>query len=218
MKDEYFSLHGNDNSNNSSDFTTDYYEYEQNQTNIIVKGRLKQNVEFWKAIGANEYVLDVIENGFTIPFYTLPPNMVLKNNRSALSNVEFVEEAISDLLMRGLAVKCDYLPHCVNPLSVSVQSCGKKRLILDLSLVNKHIWKSSVKYEDLRIALTYLNRNDWMIKWDIHSAYHHIAVNDIQTDFMGFSWTYANGKTVFYEICCVTVRIILCPLLLCQDN
>ena len=65
--------------------------------------------------------------------------MVLKNNISALSNVEFVEEAISDLLMRGLAVKCDYLPHCVNPLSVSVQSCGKKRLILDLSLVNKHI-------------------------------------------------------------------------------
>ena len=69
MKDEYLSLHGNDSSNNSSDFNTDYYEYEQNQTNIIVKGRLK-NVEFWKAIGANECVLNVIENGFTIPFYS----------------------------------------------------------------------------------------------------------------------------------------------------
>ena len=127
-----------------------------------------------------------IENGYTIPFYSLPPKMVLKNN-SALSNADFVEEAISDLLKRGLAVKCNSLPQCVNPLSVSVQSCGKKRLILDLSLVNKHVWKASLKYEDLRIALTYLNKNDWMIKWDIHSAYHHILLNDMQTDFMGFS-------------------------------
>ena len=125
--------------------------------------------------------------------------MMLKNDKSALSNAAFVEEAISDLLMRGLAVKCDYLPHCVNPLLVSVQSCGKKRLILDLSLVNKHLWKTSIKYEDLKIALTYLNQNDWMIKWDIHSAYHHIMLNDRQTDFMGFSWSYADGTTVFMK-------------------
>ena len=200
MKDEYFSLHSNTSlDNNACEFTTDYYEYEQNQTNFLVKGRLKQNIDFWRKIGANEFVLDVIENGYTIPFYSLPPKMVLKNNNSALSNADFVEEAISDLLKRGLAVKCDSLPHCVNPLSVSVQSCGKKRLILDLSLVNKHVWKASVKYEDLRIALTYLNKNDWMIKWDIHSAYHHILLNDMQTDFMGFSWTYADGNTVFMK-------------------
>ena len=132
MKDEYFSLHSNTSlDNNACEFTTDYYEYEQNQTNILVKGRLKQNIDFWRKIGANEFVLDVIENGYTIPFYSLPPKMVLKNNNSALSNADFVEEAISDLLKRGLAVKCNSLPHCVNPLSVSVQSCGKKRLILD---------------------------------------------------------------------------------------
>lgn len=200
MKDEYFSLHSNTSlANNACEFTTDYYEYEQNQTNILVKGRLKQNIDFWRKIGANEFVLDVIENGYTIPFYSLPPKMVLKNNNSALSNADFVEEAISDLLKRGLAVQCNSLSHCVNPLSVSVQSCGKKRLILDLSLVNKHVWKASVKYEDLRTALTYLNKNDWMIKWDIHSAYHHILLNDMQTDFMGFSWTYADGNTVFMK-------------------
>ena len=113
-----------------------------------------------------------------------------------MSNAEFVETAIKDLLKRGLAVKCDHLPHCVNPLSVSVQSCGKKRLILDLILVNKHVWKTTVKLEDLRIALTYIKKNDWMIKWgDVHSAYHHILLDSVQTDFMGFSWTFGDGNT-----------------------
>ena len=37
-------------------------------------------------------------------------------------------------------------PFVVNPLSVSVQPCGKKKLILDLRHVNKSLFKQSVKY------------------------------------------------------------------------
>ncbi|MCG7876850.1 MAG: DNA N-6-adenine-methyltransferase [Candidatus Thiodiazotropha endolucinida] len=197
MQDEYISPSCNDRHSNNG-LTTDYFEYEQNQTSIIVKGRLKQNIEFWRNIGANSFVLDIIENGYKIPFYSFPPKMRLKNNNSAVSNAEFVTEAIADLLNRGLVVKCNNIPHCVNPLSVSVQSSGKKRLILDLSLVNKHIWKVSVKYEDLKVALLFLNKNDWMVKWDIHSAYHHVSMSDLHTDFLGFSWTYPSG-TIFMK-------------------
>ena len=39
-----------------------------------------------------------------------------------------------------------------NPVSVSIQNDGKKRLILDLREVNKYVWKQKVKHEDLRIA------------------------------------------------------------------
>ena len=138
MQDEYISSFCNDPLSENG-LTTEYFEYEQNQTNIIVKGRLKQNIEFWRNIGANNFVLDVMENGYKIPFYSCPPKMMLKNNKSALSNAEFVVKAIVDLLKLGLVVKGNSLPHCVNPLSVSVQSNGEKRLILDLSLVNKHI-------------------------------------------------------------------------------
>ena len=74
--------------------------------------------------------------------------MLLKNNKSVVSNAELVEKAIKDLLKRGLAVKCDHLPHCVNPLSALVQSFGKKRIILDLGLVNKPVWKTTAKFED----------------------------------------------------------------------
>ena len=73
-------------------------------------------------------------------------------------------------------------------------------LILYLSLVNKHVWKTTVKFEDLRIALTYIKKNEWMIKWDIHSAYHHILLNSAQTYgiFMDFwRWKYDFYLSVF---------------------
>ena len=91
--------------------------------------------------------------------------------------------------------KCseNQMPLVINPLSISVQSSGKKRLIMDLRIVNKHIWKQTVKYEDLRTALSYLEKDSWMIKWDIHSAFHFSDMFDAHTEFLRFSWPDSNG-------------------------
>ena len=51
-------------------------------------------------------------------------------------------------------------PRVVNPLSVSLQANGKKRLVLDLRYVNKFLGKMHVKYED------------W--KTPMKSGYHHV--------------------------------------------
>jgi hypothetical protein len=45
------------------------------------------------------------------------------------------------------------------PLTVSIHSNGKKRLILDLRVVNKHLWKQPVKYEDMRTATQHIKHN-----------------------------------------------------------
>ncbi len=62
LKDEY--------SYNLSRFTHNIHEYEQGQKSIIVRGRLKENIQFWQDIDANDFVLDVIQNGYKIPFYS----------------------------------------------------------------------------------------------------------------------------------------------------
>ena len=66
----------------------------------------------------------------------------------SLSHAKFVEEAIQDLVESGRVVETSVPPRVVNPLSVSVQANGKKRLILDLRYVNKFLRKMHVKYED----------------------------------------------------------------------
>ena len=57
---------------------------------------------------ASPYILDMIDSGYRIPLYFMPPVSFSDNNKSALANAGFVEEAISKLLLTnhsGLAVR-----------------------------------------------------------------------------------------------------------------
>jgi len=108
-----------------------------------VKGRLKHCYEFWeKNIDANDEILSIINQGYVIPFISEPPVFYMKNNRSACKNSEFVEKSIKDLIKNNCVYETPFKPHNVNPLSVAVNnSSGKKRLILDLSVLNNYVKK-----------------------------------------------------------------------------
>ena len=121
---------------------------------VNVKGKLRRDVELWKCIGTPSFILNVIERGYFLPFVSFPEPVVLKNNRSSLSHAEFVEEAIQELDESGRFVETKVPPRVVNPLSVSVQANGKKRLVLDLRYVNKFLGKMHVKYEDWKTAMS----------------------------------------------------------------
>ena len=110
--------------------------------NVKVKGNLKLNIAFWDHIGASRFVRDIILDGYKIPFIFTPPSAQFSNNRSAIQYNDFVEQAISDLLAAGSVVDCECAPTVVNPLSVSIQSNGKKRLIFDLRYPNYFVMKS----------------------------------------------------------------------------
>ncbi|XP_063405714.1 uncharacterized protein LOC134689678 [Mytilus trossulus] len=114
-------------------------------------------------------------------------------------NITFdLAEAIDDLLIRGLIIECtNDKPLVVNPLTVSVQNNGKKRLILDLRHVNLHLWKTSVKFEDIRVAMQFIKQDFYCFKFDIHSAYHHLDIYEPHTDYLGFSWTYGESTKYF---------------------
>ena len=59
------------------------------------------SVNKWKEIRANDVIVDVIENGYTIPFLTLPNQIELDNNISARDNSDFVTDEINKLLEKG---------------------------------------------------------------------------------------------------------------------
>lgn len=79
------------------------YEY-KNQTScsVKVKGRLRTHLQFWKNMCAYDNILEIIKNGYKIPFYSVPQRCFQKNNNSALLYSEFVEMAILELLEDGL--------------------------------------------------------------------------------------------------------------------
>ena len=53
------------------DQITQNYELESGHS-LSVKGNLKNNLGFWRSIGAPDFILSVIENGYSLPFISFP--------------------------------------------------------------------------------------------------------------------------------------------------
>lgn len=165
--------------------------------NESVKGRLKSHLPYWISIKAPEFIISTLEHGYVIPFFQTPPKFRFSNNNSAFKHSDFVSNAISDLVSNGCVIEIPFIPYLVNPLSVSVNKLGKKRLILDLSCMNNYVWKQKIKFEDFKVALQYFLKDCYMGKFDLKSGYHHIDICSLHQTFLGFSW-----KERFY---CFTV-------------
>ena len=101
------------------DFDKNDSNVDLTQINVSVKGRLKQHLNFWKKIEANDYILDVVNNGYKLPFKCWPESVHLKNNRSSLNNDEFVRQSINELIITGAAVEVKHKPKVVNSLTVA---------------------------------------------------------------------------------------------------
>ena len=178
------------------------YEYEQGTAAAVVKGRLRAHLPFWVEIGAPPWVLETIRSGYVIPFESIPPGVCLSNNRSALEHADFVSSAVCDLLELGLISEVLTPPTVINPLSVSVNSEGKPRLILDLRHVNSYIPKAKFRMEDWKVFLQYLSRGGFMYKFDLKSGYHHIDICQPHHQFLGFQWALGGTRSRYF---CFTV-------------
>ena len=158
----------------------------------LVIWSLRRNTGAWSGMGGNDYILDVVRNGYKLPFIETPEPACFKNNRSALDEREFVESAIRELVEIGGVHECRTPTRVVNPLSVSIRN-GKKRLILDLRYVNAHIWKDYCKFEDFTIFRNFLEKGDFLFSFDLKSGYHDIDIFKDHWEFLGFSWKGADG-------------------------
>ena len=73
------------------------------------------------------------------PIYFHAATRRVTNKASALKEADFVREATLELLSGNRVEAIFSPPDIVNPLTVSVQANGKKRLILDLRHINLHV-------------------------------------------------------------------------------
>ena len=106
------------------------FDYENISTNlsmqfqkpVTVKGRLKQNLKYWEDIGASDFIISTISEGYKIPFIDSPEPAEFKNSRSAIHNSEFVSYSLRELIASKRVVEVSFKPTVVNPLSVKVKN------------------------------------------------------------------------------------------------
>lgn len=189
------------------------YEVKSGDVPVSVRGRLRKCIQFWKDIGASPFILGVIEFGYKLPLLQIPPPFVAANNNSALREAVFVEGAISDLLNLECITEVFEPPAIINPLSVSIQKSGKKRLILDLRHVNQYLFKSKFRCEDVSIAKQVLNSGDFMFSFDLKSGYHHVDIFPEHRQYLSFSWTFSSGITRYFQFSVLPFGISSAPYL-----
>ena len=152
----------------------------------IFKWRLRECISFSESIGANRWVLEVIRDGYCLPFVDLPESMTFLNHQSAIREADFVAKEIDKLLQSGALVEVEVrdLRVC-NPLGTAFNNSQKPRLILDLRYVNKHLRSCKFQYEDIRTAAKLFKRGDWFI---YVSGYHHVEIFPEHITFLGGEW------------------------------
>ena len=139
-----------------------YFEIQEKEfltSSTYVKGRLTENIGFWETIGANPEILKILREGYRIPFFESPPESFSKNNISALKNMEFVEEAVFELLKSNRVVQTPFkvskvakirnrynqVPHLTQDTNGKVTNSQKtpqtraKRSALSQQVTTKHI-------------------------------------------------------------------------------
>ena len=166
---------------------------------VSVKGKLNSSFHHWQSLGAPEFILSVIRCGYKIPFISTPPSQRYSNNASAINEAEFVGEAILELLRDNRVEELFSPPDIVNPLSFSVQSSGKKRLILDLRHINLHVYKQKFKCEGLHTIKSAFAKDYFVFSFDLKSGYHHVDIFPDHRKYLAFSWDFVGGHTRYFQ-------------------
>ena len=159
---------------------------------------------FWEfELKASDWVMEVIRYGYIIPFERKPSSYEEENNSTAKKDMVFVRQAVRELVDQGVVSIVPEKPFCVSPLTVSVKllpdSTEKKRLCWDGSrCVNLLVKEQPVKLAHLQRALEITRPNDFQVKYDLKSAYHHIKIHKEHVNYLGAAFEDENGKKVYF--------------------
>ena len=105
----------------------------------VMLGWLRKCTGFWREIEASQWVLDILENGYRLPFVKKTPVGVKRNQSGCKEHEQFVDEAVAALVQCGSAATLEEGDlEYISPLGV-VKGARKLRLILDLRQVNVYL-------------------------------------------------------------------------------
>ena len=182
----------------NGDLWEDYGVVNQLGTGQSVQGRLKANSNFCsQELEASSFVQGIVTHGYILPFISLPVPVFCTNHASTLGEAEFVAEEIAKLVAASCVLEVPYCPEVCSPLLVVNNSKGKKRLVLDLRMVNKHLLKRKFKYEGINLIPDMCSRGDYFVTFDLRSGYHHVDIHPECWTYLGFSWLF-NGIRRFF--------------------
>ena len=163
------------------------------QTDVKVPGRILGRDEVYSRVGASQYIVDTVRDGYRLVFDSLPPASFAKNNKSALKNKAFMWDELLRLEALGCIDRVQEQPKVVLPLSV-VHS-KKPRLVVDASRgINPHCTKRGIALEDLEHVQHTVRQGDFMMVNDFDSGYWHVPIAEEHNTYLGVHFEYEDDS------------------------
>lgn len=142
----------------------------------------------WVELGASSFVSKVISRGYKINFVSKPLPYRQHSIPISKDDEAFALEEIAKNLERGSWVRAERQPDYCAAAFIVRSASGKRRVVIDLRIINEHIATKRFKFETLSTLKGFLQHNDYMVSCDLQSGYHHIAMHEDSVPYLGFSF------------------------------
>lgn len=151
-------------------------------------GSLRSYYDNWQTIISNPVILDWIQNGVKLPFYSYPNAFEETNRQFNAKEIEFLDKEITSLLRADVIQISHNRPHCVSRISVVPKKKDSFRLIVDLQQLNLSCVPKSIVYENIEDVAKSISVDDQLVTIDIKNGFYHVPVHKDHEQFLGFKW------------------------------
>ena len=157
--------------------------------------------EAWLRWGAEDWVTEILKEGYQIPFLSTPP----------LSPVPLHLPSYSPTSIRGIALASEILalqekgaielapptPGYYSRVFVAMKASGAWRPIIDLSVLNRSIVSTRFHMETPQSVLRLIRKDDWSVTLDLQDAYLQIPIHPESRKFVRFV---SGGQTFQFRV------------------
>ena len=175
-------------------------------------GRLKWFVKQWEQQGAHPFHLDILKQGYRLPFKDHPQlsrTPCIHSGYNKIDKDSALSSSILDLLAKNAIEevnKQDSLGF-YSRLFLVPKPGNRWRPVIDLSSLNQYLTVSKFKMETPESIRTSLRQGEWVTSIDLSDAYLHIPIHPQSRKFLRF-----HHKETSYQFTSLPFGLATAPL------
>ena len=154
-----------------------------------IAGRLSKFSGAWSEIGADPWVMRIVQWGYKIPFVTLPP-LRFQGQETTYPKGSLkwssLNQSVQELRNKGAIEPAPLSPGFYSRLFLVRKATGEWRPIIDLSSLNVFVHCPSFTMETPRSILRALQQGQWLTSLDLKDAYFHIGIHPADRRYLRF--------------------------------
>ena len=169
--------------------------------NLPVGARLQNFWTVWSQMGAGPKVVQILKQGYTLPFQNRPKLSRVPTVVSSYANLHrnsYLLEALQQLIDKNAVERVHNQTSLgfFNRLFLVPKPNNKWRPILDLSKLNPFLKTEKFRMETPETIRTSLQRGEWVTSVDFKDAYFHIPIQEQSRKYLRF---HVQGQTYQFK-------------------